>query len=70
MGIKVMVIREGELAKGNNGKGDCENGEEERIVGKGQHVVLKGKLPGEGELDFFCFSHFPFRYKYKIISHN
>jgi len=31
-----MVICEGELTKGDNGKGDCENGEGERIVGKGE----------------------------------
>ena len=44
---------EGELAEGDNGKGDCENGEGNRIVGKGQRVVLKGEWPGEGEPDFF-----------------
>ena len=70
MGIKVMVICEGELTKGDNSKGDCENGEGERIVGKGQRVVLKGKLPGKGEPDFFVSPIFPFRYKYTIISHN
>ncbi|KAK9991452.1 hypothetical protein SO802_026437 [Lithocarpus litseifolius] len=53
MGIKVMVICEGELAKGDNGKGDRENGRGERIVGKGQRVVLKGELPCEGEPNSF-----------------
>ena len=62
------------MAKGNNSEGDRENGKGERIVGKGQRVVLKGEPPNEGELDFFFFfflvSHFPFRHKYTIISHN
>ena len=61
------------MAKGNNSEGDRENGKGEHIVGKGQRVVLKGEPPNEGELDFFFFfwvSHFPFRHKYTIISHN
>ena len=60
------------MAKGNNSEGDRENGKGECIVGKGQRVVLKGEPPNEGELDvfFFLVSHFPFRHKYTIISHN
>ena len=58
------------MAKGNNSEGDRENGKGEHIVGKGQRVVLKGEPPNERELDFFFVSHFPFRHKYTIISHN
>ena len=44
---------EGELPEGDNGKGNCENGEGDRIIGKGLHPVLKGEPLGEGEPDFF-----------------
>ena len=44
---------EGGLLEGNNGEGDCKNGEGGRIAGKGQRPVLKGELLGEGEPDFF-----------------
>ena len=43
----------GELPKGNNGKGDRENGEGNHIVGKGQRAILKREQPSEGEPDFF-----------------
>ena len=32
---------EGELPEGDNGKGNCENGEGDRIVGKGQRPVSR-----------------------------
>ena len=50
-----------ELSKGDNSKGDRENGEGDCITGKGLHPVLKGESLGEGEPDFFvshlCFRH-------------
>ena len=52
----------GELLKGDNGEGDRENGEEDRIVGEGQYAVLKGEPYGEGEPNFFCVCYFPFRH--------
>ena len=42
----------GELP-GDNGKGDCENGEGDRTVGKRQRPVLKGEPLGEEEPDLF-----------------
>ena len=45
---------EGELPD-DIGEGDCENGEGDRIVGKGQCPVLKGEPLGEEEPDLFVF---------------
>ena len=43
----------GELLEGDNGEGDHENGDEDRITNKGQYAVLKGESHGEGEPNFF-----------------
>ena len=43
-----------ELSKGDNSKGDRENGEGDCITGKGLHPVLKGEPLGKGEPDFLC----------------
>ena len=54
-GYKCDGDHKGELP-GDNGEGDHENSEDDRIAGKGQHPVLKGELLGEEETDLFLSS--------------